>query len=371
MRNPSLSRIGDGFFYARINAGEMRGNMVELKINPTFAALIPPLTKDEREGLEQSIRQDGIRDPIITWRGQIIDGHNRYEIARKLGVSFNVVEREFTDESAAKAWMIHNQFARRNLSAYQRSLLALELKPLIAGQAKEHQRQGGQDKVLQKSVKPIDTQKEVAKLAGVSHDTIAKVERIEREATPEIKEQVISGELSINAAYQQVKKPHVAQNSGNNEWYTPAEYIEAARKTMGNIDLDPASSDIANKTVGASEYYTIETDGLKQNWFGNVWLNPPYSTDKIGAFVNKLIEELPNIDSAVLLVNNATETIWFSRIVEVASAVCFPKGRVKFVDINGNSSGAPLQGQAVLYIGEEVNKFIDSFAHFGWAAVIQ
>lgn len=71
------------------------------------------------------------------------------------------------------------------------------------------------------------------------------------------------------------KKPHVAFNSGNNEWYTPKEIIDAAREVMGEIDLDPASSELANKTVRAEKFYTINSDGLTKEWHGRIWLNPP------------------------------------------------------------------------------------------------
>lgn len=93
-----------------------------------------------------------------------------------------VVRKEFADMDEAKAWVIRNQFGRRNLSAYDRSVLALKLKPLIAEKAKEQQ---ARKSVSQKSVeqKPIDTQKELAKIAGVSHDTIHKVDVIEQKAT--------------------------------------------------------------------------------------------------------------------------------------------------------------------------------------------
>lgn len=160
-------------------------------------------------------------------------------------------------------------------------------------------------------------------------------------------------------------KPHVSYNSGNNEWYTPAEYIEAARNAMGTIDLDPASSDIAQEVVNAKTYYTIETNGLDKPWRGNIWLNPPYSSDSIVQFIDKLVEERPYYQQAIVLVNNATETEWFNKLISIASAVCFLKSRVKFYMPDGKT-GAPLQGQAMVYIGNRPTRFSDSCANLGW-----
>jgi phage N-6-adenine-methyltransferase len=165
------------------------------------------------------------------------------------------------------------------------------------------------------------------------------------------------------------KRPHVSFNSGNNEWYTPAEIIEAARKCMGEIDLDPASNEIANRVVKAKHYYTAEDNGLERDWFGNVWLNPPYASDLIGKFADKLVSEFENYSQAVVLVNNATETEWFNKIIGIGSAVCFPRGRVKFYKPDG-STGAPLQGQAIIYIGNCPDKFIRRFNEIGWCANI-
>ena len=243
--------------------------------------------------------------------------------------------------------------------------LALRLKPVLSARAKENQ--GTRTDILPKSVKSSNTQLELAKAAGVGHDTIAKVEKIEAQATDETKEQLRKGNISINQAYKDIKKPHVALNSGNNEWYTPRNIIETARAVMGSIDVDPASSDCANEVVDAETYYTAETDGLTKEWFGNVWMNPPYSTELIDKFVDKLVEQKGNYKQAIVLVNNATETEWFEKIVNIASVVCFPRHRVKFYKPDGKV-GAPLQGQAILYIGGASSKFTSLFSEIGWCA---
>lgn len=166
--------------------------------------------------------------------------------------------------------------------------------------------------------------------------------------------------------------PHVTFNSGNNEWYTPPEYIEAARAVMGDIDLDPASSVIANKTVGADVFYTEADNGLSRSWAGRVWMNPPYASELIGKFCEKLVTHYTEgrVSQAVVLVNNATETAWFNQLILVADAVIFTRGRVKFLDMDGNRAGAPLQGQAIIYMGENANGFLSEFSAFGWGAKI-
>jgi phage N-6-adenine-methyltransferase len=164
-------------------------------------------------------------------------------------------------------------------------------------------------------------------------------------------------------------RPHVSFNSGNNEWYTPAEYIEAAREVMGRIDLDPASSDIANQTIRAVTYYTAEDDGLSHHWRGNVWMNPPYAGELIGKFASKLIYHVTECDvrQAIILVNNATETTWFQEMIDEATAVVFPRSRVRFWKPDG-TLGAPLQGQAIIYIGQHADAFLSEFSRFGWGA---
>lgn len=178
-------------------------------------------------------------------------------------------------------------------------------------------------------------------------------------------------ELTTAGLMKAASKPHVAHNSGENEWYTPPEYIACAVAVMGRIDLDPASSEAANKIVGATKIYTKQDDGLSKFWAGKVWINPPYAAELIRLFIKKFVDHVSNgdISEGIVLVNNATETNWFNELASVASAVVFPNGRVKFLDPEGNP-GAPLQGQAVVYVGKNSDKFMEEFGEFGWSAKI-
>ena len=177
-----------------------------MKIKEEFKNLIPALSVEEFKQLEENCLAEGIRDAIITWHGYIIDGHNRYEIATKNELQYESIEKSFDSEDDVKEWMIHNQFGRRNLSNFQRSVLVLELESVFSARAKEKQKEAG-GAVRQISDKAvIDTKKELAKLANVSHDTIAKVKVIQATATPEVKAKLSTGEVSINQVYQDIKK---------------------------------------------------------------------------------------------------------------------------------------------------------------------
>jgi phage N-6-adenine-methyltransferase len=370
-----------------------------MKIDNEFKTLIPPLTAEEYQGLEKSILAEGCRDSLIVWHDTLIDGHNRYEICTKHGIPYKTTSMEFESREKVIEWIILNQFGRRNLPAHERARLALRLKPVIAEKAKEnlvtHTETGYQG--LQNSAMAVDTRQELAKVAGVSHDTITKVEKIESDAPAPIIEASRKGEISVNAAYQVTKfapeekaeistrinkgetpkevikeiqkRPHVSFNSGNNEWYTPKSIIEAAIKVMGEITLDPATSELANKTVNAKNIFTAEDNGLEKPWSGNVWLNPPYSADLIGQFAEKAVKERPNYEQIIVLVNNATETEWFNKFVSIATAVCFPRSRVKFYKPDGNI-GAPLQGQAIIYCGSKDSLFVETFKEIGWCAYL-
>lgn len=146
------------------------------------------------------------------------------------------------------------------------------------------------------------------------------------------------------------------------EWFTPAKYIEAARRAMGSIDLDPASCEEANRTVRAARYYTEAQDGLTQPWYGNVWCNPPYGKST-GAFVERMVDAWfsREIKRGILLVNaHGTDTKWFARIAEFL--LCFTDHRIAFNDEGQNTAGS-----IFAYIGGEdhLPAFVSHFSGFG------
>jgi phage N-6-adenine-methyltransferase len=154
--------------------------------------------------------------------------------------------------------------------------------------------------------------------------------------------------------------------TGNFEWYTPAEYVERARRVLGVIDLDPASSALAQETVRATRYFTKEDDGLGQEWHGRVWLNPPYNQPVIEQFIDKLVEETVagRTTQAILLTHNSSDTAWFHKAAISAAAFCFTRGRIAFVDTEGERD-APKQGQMFFYFGKKIQPFKAEFSDVG------
>jgi phage N-6-adenine-methyltransferase len=165
---------------------------------------------------------------------------------------------------------------------------------------------------------------------------------------------------------ERLSEGRAALQTGEMEWFTPAEYVERARRVLGSIDLDPASCAAAQRTIRAARYYTIKHDGLTKQWRGRVWLNPPYAGGVVAAFANKMAEawnsgELP---AAIMLTNAYTETSWFHALAAESSAVCFTRGRIKFESPHGEKC-SPTNGQAFFYFGSDTDKFYAEFEPVG------
>ena len=150
------------------------------------------------------------------------------------------------------------------------------------------------------------------------------------------------------------------------EWYTPQEYIKAARLVMGGIDFDPASCLAAQSVVTAKHYYTKQDNALTKEWAGRVWLNPPYSYPLIEQFVNKLNAEYQaqRVTAAIIITNNSSDTFWFHSLLQQYPA-CFTRGRVSFWRKEGQERFAARQGQTIFYLGPDEERFACVFAEFG------
>ena len=188
-----------------------RENAVHLRIDPEFKALIRPQTQEEHDLLEQQLLADGCISPIVVWGDTILDGHNRFSLCKKHEIPFETIEvYGIEDRDDAIIWIIDHQLARRNLIPFDRTTIALIKKPLVEAKAKAKQKAGGE--VRQKSDEPgMRTDETVAKEAGVSKDTVRKVEAIQENATEEVVAAVKSGDISINKAAEVAAQPKEKQ----------------------------------------------------------------------------------------------------------------------------------------------------------------
>ena len=187
-----------------------------MTIDEEFQKLIPPLTDDEYRQLEENCIKEGIREAILVWdRGDdlvIVDGHNRYKIAREHNLKWNHKVMNFESREDAMIWMIDNQLGKRNLDKYDAVILYDKKQGILSRLAKKKQgertdlkdipkKSWESSKDERKARREKETDYKIAKAAGVSEDTVRRVRKIEAEATPQVKQAVRDGKLSINQAY--------------------------------------------------------------------------------------------------------------------------------------------------------------------------
>lgn len=205
-------------------------------------------------------------------------------------------------------------------------------------------------------------------LTGMKHQRVSDIgKRLKK--VDKYRDRLLGAEYRA-ALMEEADNVRGTQGTGENEWYTPLKYINMARRVLGEIDLDPASSYDAQKNIQAARFYTKETNGLTAEWHGRVWLNPPYAQPFIAEFASKMVQERREhrVSAAIMLTHNYTDTAWFHEAAAIADAICFTRGRIKFIDSDGNTC-APTQGQAFFYYGDDVHKFTEEFASVGFVMV--
>jgi ParB family chromosome partitioning protein len=345
------------------------------------ANIFPLMGEAELAELADDIRANGLREPI--WRhpdGRIVDGRNCWLACQKVGVE--PLTRTYEgDEAELVPFVVSLNLHRRHLDESQRAMVAAKLATLGHGQKKADSQillsQSEAAELLNVSVGSVKHARKVqqdgapALIAAVDQGFVAvsTAAEIAREFEPEAQQEIVArGEAEILRVAKEIrarKLPHT-QLTGEYEWYTPGEYLDAAREVLGGIDLDPASSEGAQRVVRAARYYTAETDGLAQPWRGRVWLNPPYARGLIENFVDKLLAEhqAGNVPEAVLLVENRTDTRWFHGLAKQAAAVCFTLGRIQFRRPDGTGEN-PITGSCFVYLGSNPSRFAEIFGGIG------
>lgn len=177
-----------------------------ITIKDTLRAYIDPLSADEYAALERSLLAEGCRDALVLWGDVLVDGHNRYAICQKHGIPFNVTQHSaFRSMDDVYLWMIDNHLGRRSISDFQRGVLALRKKEILAARtppaaSSEPGRDTSEAAPGSAGSGPAWTREALARAAKVSSTTLGQIEKIQKTAAPELVGAVKSGMVSINAA---------------------------------------------------------------------------------------------------------------------------------------------------------------------------
>lgn len=249
--------------------------MKELKIDPELRDLLPPLTDDEYKQLEKNIVENGFDKnfPIMEWRGYIVDGHNRYSICQKHNIEYVVGTLAYETKEEVMQWMLDIQLGRRNLSPIQRIAVAEKYRPIYEKQAKENKSLNGGDKKSesQNSSTPIskenkiDVRAKLAKTAGVSTDTYSKGKKILDSDNEELKNEVLSGEKSINAGYKELQNEEKKVQSSDN---FNREYNKEQKNTISSTQQNSKKPKISEEVRQICE--DLKTEKSKE-YLDSIW----------------------------------------------------------------------------------------------------
>jgi len=350
---------------------------------------MPDLSAEDYAALKQDIAERGIIVPIeMDEAGHILDGHHRLRAWKELQAeglelppydrvvragfteqqkrnhirALNILRRHLTREQLEEQWAA----MRQDGMSYRQIAEASGVAPNTVRNATVQNCTVQPAAVVGKDGKRRKPRKKKSKPPKAPQVSIYAKDDIGEEKAKAKAQKIVDN--GSEGASQQVQVTMFS--SETNEYYTPPEYIEAAREVMGGIDLDPASHEKAQEWIQAETFYTVADDGLNKPWFGRVWLNPPYGKEGNDSnqdiWAQHLIAEYQagNVIEAILLVKAALGYNWFENLWW-DWPVCFGRERLSFIRSNGDDEGKSKQGTAFLYLGDEVACFRRVFGRFG------
>lgn len=279
----------------------------DIKIDKDFKDCLPELSTEEYTNLDKSIAKYGVNSPLIIWKGFLVDGHNRLAICKAHGmVEVPVKEISVDTKESAIEWILSNQLSRRNLTDYQRNVIALKYKEIIQAKMKERMSNGGGDRKSENRKIGVDqknnpdyektsTRKELAKIAGTNESSIQKTELILAKGTDDQKERAMRGGKgnSLSAISKEISHKDEPQrecckcgcvfpiskmnkaNGFNSYICKPCDRIRSKSRKKNSKSNDSINATIERMKSGKSAPYTrndvyrelvYAADGLVESW---------------------------------------------------------------------------------------------------------
>lgn len=257
-------------------------------VNEELKAYIDPLTTEEYEALERSILAEGCRDALVLWNDLLVDGHNRYAICQAHGLPFQTLQStQFNTIEDVHLWMIDQHLGRRSVSDFQRGMLALRKRQIMTERHARTQASPSQDATTPDTSSPAEalpwddttpsgtqmasqaltSREDIAKAARLSSNQMVMIEKIQKQATPEVVAAVKSGVISINAAAAVSSLPAqeqvAAAAAGKDELKQAAKRVRDAKRKprdaeASNSSTDQDASDTPEATTKADEIKVLQ-----------------------------------------------------------------------------------------------------------------
>ena len=250
---------------------------MNIVVNPELKAYIDPLTADEYAALERSILAEGCRDALVLWGEVLVDGHNRYGICQKHDLPFQTVQNtHFQSMQDVHLWMIEQHLGRRSVSDFQRGVLALRQKDILAErQASASAGTHSEEAPAETGIRaPLSGREAIARAARLSSNQVVLIEKIQKQAAPEVVAAVKSGSISINAAAAVASLPAeeqvAAAHAGTDELKQAAKRVREAKRKPKPLhetsasDDSPSAPDEMHSLQQRVVELTAENDALRQ-----------------------------------------------------------------------------------------------------------
>jgi hypothetical protein len=238
---------------------------MNITVNEELKAYIDPLTPDEHAALERSILAEGCRDALVLWGDVLVDGHNRYGICQKHGLSFQTVQNtRFQSMADVHLWMIDQHLGRRSVSDFQRGVLALRKREIwaerrahaIAATADTDAPPFSADPQMDATeANPLKSRSDIAKAARLSSSQVVQIEKIQKQAVPELVAAIKAGTISLNAAAAVASLPTDEQKSAA---LAGKDQLKQAAKRVREVSRRSGSEETTHSTSSADEVQTLQ-----------------------------------------------------------------------------------------------------------------